>query len=470
MSSSGHDLGHYCGIFAIADHEQAAELAYYGLYALQHRGQESAGIAAKIDGRIKTYVGMGLVGEVFNDDFFQSYKTSKNAIGHTRYSTAGSSNVKNAQPITVDTRRGQISVAHNGNLTNGWVLRRELEEHGSIFQTTSDSEVILHLLAHPDFDSYDDPWLGVLDRLEGAFCYVALTEDRIVAARDRHGYRPLCIGRKDDSWMIASESCAFDMIGGEYYDVVKPGEIVVIEGGELKRSFFVDEGNRNTNLAHCVFEHVYFARPDSTIYSQNVHTARLEMGKQLARECPAPADIVVAVPDSGNSAALGYSMEAGIPLEHGFVRNHYVGRSFIQPSQKQRDVAVKIKLNANRPVVEGKRIAVIDDSIIRGTTSRSRMARLKEAGAKEIHLRISCPPTRHACYFGIDFPSEKELIANHKTVEEIRDFLEIDSLGYLSEEGMIGAVKDGANFCTACFTGNYRTPTPKGFKKLAVEG
>ncbi|MCK6440983.1 MAG: class II glutamine amidotransferase, partial [Planctomycetes bacterium] len=271
-----HDLGHKCGVFAVSDHTDAAELAYYGLYALQHRGQESAGIAGLIDGRIKSYVGMGLVGEVFKTDYFQNFKRARTAIAHTRYSTAGSSMLRNAQPITVDTRRGQISVAHNGNLTNGLALRQELEERGSIFQTTSDSEVILHLLAHPDYDHAEDPWVPALARLEGAFCYVGLTNDRLIAARDRHGYRPLSIGRKDGAWLIASETCAFDMIGAEYYDDVKPGELVSIKDGQLERRFFVEKRNLNTNLAHCVFEHVYFARPDSMIFGRSVHSSRTE--------------------------------------------------------------------------------------------------------------------------------------------------------------------------------------------------
>lgn len=461
-----HDLGHKCGVFAITDHPDAAELTYYGLYALQHRGQESAGIAADIDGRIRTYVGMGLVGSVFREDYFKEFKAARTAIGHARYSTSGSSNVKNAQPITVETTRGQISVAHNGNLTNGWELRRQLERDGSIFQTTSDSEVILHLLARPDYASLDDPWSPALQRLQGAFCYVAMRKGRVLAVRDPHGYRPLAIGRKDDAWVFASETCAFDIINASYEGEVQPGEIVTVEQGKLTRRMY---SNGSAKRAHCIFEHVYFARPDSTIFGENVHQVRLAMGRALAKEHPVEADVVTAVPDSGNSAALGYALESGIPFDHGFVRNHYVGRSFIQPSQSQRDVAVKIKLNANRPVVQGKRVVVVDDSIIRGTTSLSRMQRLKDAGAKEIHLRISCPPTRHPCYFGIDFPNPDQLIANKKSVEEIAAYLGIDSLGYLSEEGMVSAVAEGQNFCTACFSGKYRSATPESFDKLAME-
>ena len=471
MRVRDHDLGHECGIFAVADHPNAAELTYYGLYALQHRGQESAGIAAMIDGRIKTYVGMGLVGDVFRDEFFEStYKDARFAIGHTRYSTSGSSNVKNAQPITVDTVRGQMSVAHNGNLVNGWNLREELELKGSIFQTTSDSEVILHLLSRPEYADLDDPWTPVLKHLKGAFCYVGLRDNIIRAARDPQGYRPLCIGRIDDSWVFASESCAFDMIGATYEGEVEPGEICTVKDGKLERHYFSDPKEAEApQSARCVFEHVYFARPDSTIFGQNVHSVRVDMGRQLAREHPVDADIVIPVPDSGNSAAQGYALESGIPLDMGFVRNHYVGRSFIQPSQNQRDIAVKIKLNACRPVIEGKRVVVVDDSVIRGTTSKSRMARIREAGAKEIHLRISCPPTRHPCFFGIDFPNPEELIANRMSIEEIREYLEIDSLGYLSVDGMTSALNEGEGFCTACFSGEYRTEKPSGFTKLAKE-
>jgi amidophosphoribosyltransferase len=459
-----HDLGHKCGIFAIADHPDAAELAYYGLYALQHRGQESAGIAATIDGRIKTFVGMGLVGDVFQPEFFDQFKSARAAIGHTRYSTAGSSNVKNAQPITVDTGIGQISVAHNGNLTNGWQLREELEASGSIFQTTSDSEIILHLLARPEHGRQADPWPTVLRKLQGAFSYVALRNGAITGIRDPHGYRPLAIGRKDGAWVFASETCAFDMIGATHEGEVAPGEIVTATAKGLERRVYAAP---DAPRAHCIFEHVYFARPDSLVFNQHVHTARIQMGRALARECPAPgAELVVPVPDSGNSAAQGFSLESHIPLEQGFVRNHYVGRSFIQPSQRDREMAVKIKLNANRPVIEGKSLVVVDDSIIRGTTSRSRVRRLREAGAREIHLRISCPPTRHPCYFGIDFPDPAELIANSKTIEQIRDYLGIESLGYLSVEGMTKAVANGRDFCTACFSGEYRTAKADGFTKL----
>ncbi|MBV6517030.1 MAG: Amidophosphoribosyltransferase [Planctomycetes bacterium] len=455
-----------CGIFGVFDHENAVELAYYGLYALQHRGQESAGIACLMDGRIKSYLGMGLVGEVFRDEFFAKFK-SRHAIGHTRYSTAGSSNIRNAQPITIDYAGGQISVAHNGNVTNGWRLRRELEEQGSIFQTTSDSEVVLHLLARPEIRSQPDPIAAALRRLQGAFCFIFLTPAGIVAARDENGFRPLVLARLGPAMLVASETCAFDMLGAEYLGEVAPGEIVRIDARGITRSRYAE----SRRVSHCIFEHVYFARPDSRVFSQNVHLVRKAFGRQLAIESPAEADLVVPVPDSGNSAAQGYSDQSGIPLEQGFIRNHYVGRTFIQPSQGQRDIGVKIKLNAVRDVVKGKRVVVIDDSVIRGTTSKGRVKRLRDAGAKEIHLRISCPPTRHPCFYGIDFPDPKELIANQMgSVEAIRKFLEIDSLAYLSVEGMLKAMDKPGNFCAACFTGDYPVEYDAEFDKNAMEG
>jgi len=455
-----------CGIFGVYDHENAVELTYYGLYALQHRGQESAGIACVMDGRIKSYLGMGLVGEVFRDEFFAKFK-SNHSIGHTRYSTAGSSNIRNAQPITIDYADGQISVAHNGNVTNGWRLRRELEAQGSIFQTTSDSEVVLHLLARPEIRSQPDPIAAALRRLKGAFCFIFLTPDGIIAARDENGFRPLVLAKLGKSTLVASETCAFDMIGAEYLGEVQPGEIVRIGAHGIKRSRY----SELQPVSHCIFEHVYFARPDSRVFSQNVHLVRKAFGRQLAIESPADADIVVPVPDSGTSAAQGYSEQARLPLEQGFIRNHYVGRTFIQPSQGQRDIGVKIKLNAVRDVVKGKRVVVIDDSIIRGTTSKGRVKRLRDAGAKEIHLRISCPPTKHPCFYGIDFPDPKELIANQMgSVEAIRKFLEIDSLAYLSVDGMLKAMNQPKNFCAACFTGDYPVEYDAEFEKNAMEG
>lgn len=456
---------HYCGVFGIYGHPNAAEISYFGLYALQHRGQESAGIACLMGGRIKSYLGMGLVGEVFKDEFFSKFKSNV-AIGHTRYSTAGSSNVRNAQPITVDYSGGQISVAHNGNLSNGWALRRELEDQGSIFQTTSDSEVVLHLLARPEIKNSPSPIAAALPHMKGAFSFVFLTNDAIFATRDPNGFRPLCIGKLGDSYVLASESCAFDMLGVKYLREVEPGELVRIDAKGLHSSRWIEPQRKS----HCIFEHVYFARPDSRVFGVNVHLARKQMGAQLAIESPAQADIVVPVPDSGTSAAQGFAEQSGLPLEQGFIRNHYVGRTFIQPSQGQRDIGVKIKLNAVRDVVAGKRVVVVDDSIIRGTTSKGRVKRLYDAGAKEVHLRISCPPTRHPCFYGIDFPDPKELIANQLAdVEAIRRFLGIDSLAYLSQEGMLKSVGNGGNYCSACFSGEYPVAYDAAFEKTAME-
>lgn len=454
-----------CGIFGVFNHANAVELTYYGLFALQHRGQESAGIACVMDQRIKSYLGMGLVGEVFKEDFFEKFNSHR-SIGHNRYSTAGSSNVRNAQPITVDYSGGQISVAHNGNLSNGWRLRRELESQGSIFQTTSDSEVVLHLLARPEIKSSENPIAKALQQLQGAFSFLFLTSDAIYAARDPQGFRPLALGKLDDAYVLASETCAFDMLGIEYIRDIEPGELIRIDDDGL-HSYRYAEAKRT---AHCIFEHVYFARPDSRVFGLNVHLARQKMGRQLAIESHVDADIVVPVPDSGTSAAQGYAQQAGLPLEQGFIRNHYVGRTFIAPSQGQRDIGVKIKLNAVRDVVAGKRVVVVDDSIIRGTTSKGRVKRLYAAGAKEVHLRISCPPTRHPCYYGIDFPDPKELIANQlDSIDAIRDYLEIDSLAYLSVEGLLKSVGDGNKYCAACFTGDYPVNFDAAFEKTAME-
>ncbi|MDC1142232.1 amidophosphoribosyltransferase [Planctomycetota bacterium] len=454
-----------CGIFGVFNNAEAVQLTYYGLFALQHRGQESAGIACLMDGRIKSYLGMGLVGEVFDEEFFAKF-VSPRAIGHTRYSTAGSSNVRNAQPITVDYSGGQVSVAHNGNLSNGWQLRQELEDGGSIFQTTSDSEVVLHLLARPEIKNTENPIAEALKQMKGAFSFLFLTNDAMYAARDPQGFRPLSIGKLGDGYVVSSETCAFDMLGIEYLRDVEPGELIRIDDDGLHSVMWSDD----TKRAHCIFEHVYFARPDSRVFGRNVHLVRKETGKQLAMQSHVDADIVVPVPDSGNSAAQGYAEHVGLPLEQGFIRNHYVGRTFISPSQTQRDIGVKIKLNAVRDVVEGKRVIVIDDSIIRGTTSKSRVKRLYDAGAKEVHLRISCPPTKHPCFYGIDFPDPKELIANQlDEVERIREYLGIDSLAYLDVGGLLKSVEDTGNHCAACFTGDYPVAYDADFVKNAME-
>jgi amidophosphoribosyltransferase len=443
---------HYCGVFGIFNHPKAAELTYFGLYALQHRGQESAGIVS-CDGDIfRSHLGMGLVPQVFKGDALEKLPGNI-AIGHTRYSTTGSSELRNAQPLTMDCKRGQIAIAHNGNLTNAAQLRDSLESRGSIFQTTVDSEIILHLLAQPPENGDGNILVSTVRRIEGAFSLVIMTENELIGVRDPHGFRPLSIGKVGDAWVLASETCAFDLIQAQFVRDVEPGEIVVInEKGLTSVKAFPKEQRK----AFCIFEYVYFARPDSRISSRSVYAVRVEMGKQLAREYPIEADIVVPVPDSGNCAALGYSLESRIPYEMAFVRNHYVGRSFLQPSQLIRDFNVRVKLNLVEELVRGKRVIIIDDSIVRGTTSKTRVNSLKEAGAKEVHVLVSCPPHMHPCVYGIDFPDRTKLMAANHSLDEIRRYLNADSLGYLSQDGMVRATGQPANsFCMACYDGNY---------------
>ncbi len=454
-----------CGLFGICGHPQAVEKTFYGLWALQHRGQESAGIASTDGKKIAHFKGMGLVGEVFRADVIARLRNPV-AIGHVRYSTTGSSTVQNAQPIVVDCSRGPVAVAHNGNLVNAGSLRRALEQHGSIFQTTCDSEVILHLLAHPETGAGMEGIAQVLARLRGAFSLLFLTPNEIVAARDPWGFRPLCLGQLGDAYVVASETCALELVKAKYLRDVEPGEIVRITQKGIESRRFTEA----TRPAYCIFEHVYFARPDSRIFGDPVHLVRRRLGERLAKEHPAKADIVIPIPDSGNSAALGYSHESGLPLEHGFIRNHYVGRTFISPTPEQRGEDVQIKLMPVREVVAGQRVVVVDDSIIRGNTSRRLIRSLRDSGAKEVHMRISCPPTRHACYYGIDFPTREELIANNMTVDQIREFLELDSLGYLSEEAMLSAVSNPPDhYCTACWSGNYRVAIEEPVTKLQHE-
>jgi amidophosphoribosyltransferase len=444
---------HYCGVFGIHGHPNAAELTYYGLYALQHRGQESAGIVTT-DGRtFHVHRGMGLVPQVFGGDILHRL-VGRTAIGHTRYSTTGSSNIVNAQPLTVDCAKGRIAIGHNGNLTNAAQLREELEARGSIFQTTVDSEIILHLLAQPSRSGREGTLIDTVRRLEGAYSLVILTENELIGVRDPHGFRPLALGRLDNgAHVLASETCAFDLIQAKFIRDIEPGEVVIIDDtGVRSVQAFPEQKSR----AFCIFEYVYFARPDSTIADRNVYQVRVEMGRQLAREHRIDADIVVPVPDSGNCAALGYSLESNIPFEMAFVRNHYVGRSFLQPSQFIRDFNVRVKLNLIAGLVRGKRVIIVDDSIVRGTTSKARVTSLKEAGAKEVHVLVSCPPHMHPCVYGIDFPERSKLMAATNTQDEIRQFLNADSLGYLSLEGMVRATGRGRDqFCLACYDGNY---------------
>ena len=442
---------HYCGVFGIYGHPNAAELTYYGLYALQHRGQESAGIVACDGHQFRTHKGMGLVPQIFKGKVLHDL-VGKMAIGHTRYSTMGSSNISNAQPLTVDCGKGQIAIAHNGNLTNAAALREELEERGSIFQTTVDSEIILHWLAQPS-NNGEHNLVSTIRKVEGAFSLAIMTENELIGVRDAHGFRPLCIGKLDGAYVLSSETCALDLIEAEYVRDVEPGEIVIIDDNGLRSiQAFPDHEKR----ALCIFEYVYFSRPDSNIRNQNVYKVRVEMGRELAREIPIDADIVVPIPDSGNCAALGYALESGIPFEMAFVRNHYVGRSFLQPSQLIRDFNVRVKLNLITDLVKDKRVIIVDDSIVRGTTCKKRVNSLKEAGAKEVHVLVSCPPHKNPCVYGIDFPDRSKLMAANYSHDEIRQYLNADSLYYLSQPGMVKATGQPADsFCLACYDGVY---------------
>jgi amidophosphoribosyltransferase len=454
-----------CGLFGVFNHPDAARLTYLGLYALQHRGQESAGIVASDGRRLRLEKGMGLVSDVFSEPRLDAL-TGDRAMGHVRYSTAGDTVGANAQPIVIDCHRGPIALAHNGNLVNAALMRHELEAAGSIFQSTSDTEVILHLYARSHRERLEDAIAASLSKVMGAFSLLFLTPDALVAARDPWGFRPLVIGRLGEATVVASETCALDLIDATYVRHVEPGEVVVIDK-DGQRSFrpFPPEPVRQ-----CVFEHVYFARPDSTVFGRNVLATRAAMGRRLAREAPADADIVVPVPDSGMGAALGYAEESGLPFRWGLIRNHYVGRTFIEPRQSIRSFGVKIKLNPVRSVLEGKRVVLIDDSIVRGTTSRKIVGMVREGGAREVHLRISSPPTTGPCYYGIDTPTREELIAANQPVEEIRRWVGADSLAYLSHEGLLAAVGDepGQRHCTACFSGRYPVAVSQSDSQLAL--
>ena len=457
---------HYCGVFGIFGHPNAAELTYYGLYALQHRGQESAGIVTCHDGKFFKHHGMGLVSQVFNPKLLHDL-VGNMAVGHTRYSTTGTSTIRNAQPLTVDCTRGQIAVAHNGNLTNAAQLRDELEDNGLVFQTSVDSEIIIMMLAQPRLGGVENTLVQTLRRIEGAYSLVIMTEKELIGARDPFGFRPLALGRVDGSWVLASESVAFDQIQGEFVRDIEPGEIVIInEKGVVSLQAFPEHQRR----AFCIFEYVYFARPDSNIGGRSVYDVRKEMGRQLAREHPVQADLVIPVPDSGVCAGLGYSEQSGIPFEMAFIRNHYVGRSFLQPSQLIRDFDVRVKLNLIASLVKDKRVVIVDDSIVRGTTCKARVKTLKEAGAKEVHVMVSCPPHMNPCVYGIDFPDRSKLMAANYSLEDIRKYLNADSLHYLSQAGMVkatGLPKEG--FCMACYDGNYPVPYDPVLDKHIIE-
>jgi amidophosphoribosyltransferase len=441
-----------CGIFGIVSHPEAARIAYLGIYALQHRGQESAGIASSDRRKIHLEKGMGYVADLFNEARLERLHGDL-ALGHVRYSTAGASSALNAQPILIDCWRGSIALAHNGNLTNAAGLRHELERDGAIFHSTSDSEVILHLISRSRRRTLQEAFVEALRMIQGAFSLALLTPEYILAARDPHGFRPLCIGRVNGSYVIASETCAFDLINAEYIRDVEPGEVLRIEENSLDSQHPLTK----EKPSFCVFEHIYFSRPDSLVFGRTVNSSRREMGKSLAREHPADADVVVPVPDSGVSAAIGYSQESGIPLEFGLIRNHYVGRTFIEPKQSIRNFGVKVKLNPVREILRGKRVVLVDDSIVRGTTSRKIVHIVRAAGAKEIHMRITAPPIIAPCYYGIDIPTRGELIASTKSVEDICAFIGADSLGYLSLDAMLQSVGDRAQYCSACFTDRYPT-------------
>lgn len=450
-----------CGVFGIWGHPQSARLTYLGLYAQQHRGQESAGIAVSDGEVLSAETGMGLVAAIFDAESINhlDHLGGKGAIGHNRYSTAGGSLACNAQPLLESYIGGQVAVAHNGNLINNLAMRRRFEEAGHLFHTTSDTEVIIHLLASPQQQKAVDPLSATLRHLQGAFSLVFLFPDRIEAARDPWGWRPLVIGQLPASgggqYVVASETVALDVVGARVIREVDPGEIVTINDAGLSTRRFAEEAHRP---AHCVFEHVYFANPASHVFGQNVQLAREVMGERLATEAPVhAADFVVPMPDSGRSAALGYSRKSGLPYREAIVPNRYVGRTFIKPTQDQRAAAVRLKLNIIDELVRGKRLVIVDDSIVRGTTTKAKMDQLRAAGAKEIHLRISCPPIRHPCYFGVDFAERSQLIATGKTVEQIRDYLGVDSLHYLSLEGLLCCMtRPGERYCTACYSGDYR--------------
>ena len=450
-----------CGVVAIYGHPEAEKLAYLGLHALQHRGQESAGIVTSDGMTLHMHKAMGLVADIFQEQVLAQLPGTL-GIGHTRYSTAGDSALLNAQPIMVQSNKGMMALAHNGNLVNAQDIRHRLESQGSIFQTNSDTEVIVHLIALSKEQTLPDAMADALRRVEGAFSLVMISPDRIFAARDPRGFRPLAMGRipsqsvdKQDVIVFASETCAFDLIGAVFERDVKPGELVIVGPEGITSRTYAPALAQSS----CIFEHVYFSRPDSLVFGRAVQESREELGRQLARETPAEADIVVPVPDSGVTAAMGYAAESGIPFRFGLIRNHYVGRTFIEPKQSVRDFGVKLKINPVRSLLEGKRVVLIDDSIVRGTTSRKIVRMVRSAGAKEVHMRISCPPTVSPCFYGVDTPSKKELIAANKSVEEIREFIGADSLAYLSLPGLRKACGDGekTTYCTACYTGVYPT-------------
>ena len=443
-----------CGIFGIFPHKNAAELTSIGLYALQHRGEEACGIVTRNTRRIHIHKGLGLVSDVFNEKIIKSL-SGEMALGHVRYSTTGNPNSKNIQPFYVKSKIGDIAIAHNGNITNALKLRKELEDNGALFQTTMDSEIIVHLLVHSKEKEIKDKILWATSKLEGAYSLILMINDLLIGVRDPYGFRPLCLGNLDKAYVLTSETCVLDLIGANYIRDIEPGEVIFIYKDKIE-SFNI---GRREHFAFCIFEYIYFARPDSNIFGHNVYLVRKRLGKQLAKEFPVKkVDFVMPIPDSGTYAALGFSQESKIPFEFGMIRNHYIGRTFIQPTQSLRDFRVKVKLNPLKEILKGKDIVIIEDSIVRGTTSRARVKTLRAAGAKKIHMRVSCPPLKFPCFYGIDFPTKKELIAHKYTIGWIKNFIGVDSLEYLSLKGMLSSMPlPQQNFCTACFTGEYPT-------------
>ncbi len=454
-----------CGLFAVYHHKEAAKITYFGLYALQHRGQESAGIVASDGKTVCGHKAMGLVPDIFNEQLLDTLRGDI-ALGHVRYSTTGSSLLTNAQPFKIQYAGKSLAIAHNGNLVNARRIRNELEDEGSIFQTTMDSEVVLHLFAKSMKNGIEHATIQTMKKIKGAYSMVIMSEEALIAIRDPNGFRPLCLGRLNSGYVIASETCAFDLVEAKYEREVEPGEILIINKNGLRSIRWENKARK----AHCIFELIYFSRPDSTVFSQNVYLFRKNQGERLAEEFPVKADLVMPFPDSGNYAAIGFAQKSGIPLEMGIIRNHYVGRTFIQPSQSMRDFGVKIKLNPVKDLLRGRDVLIIEDSIIRGTTSRTRIKTLREIGAREVHMLVSCPPHRFPCHYGIDFSTKGELIAAQKSVDEIKEFIGLDSLGYLSIENVIQATHIPAeNLCLACFNGEYPVPIEDGVSKYCLE-